>query len=156
MKYACEECGAEGVKLWRRVAVMMEASEPLCLLCVSGRDPGVDHNRVRADGTVDGATDQIAGRLPAVPSPDGSFWGYTSVPESGVRWWRALPLRRDAIDMCNHHMENALALAMRGEFTKAVLQLDEGAMWRWRSEEADFDIRWVLGAYRFARYMEDV
>jgi hypothetical protein len=27
-----------------------------------------------------------------VPTPDlSTFWGYTSVPEEGVAWWRALP-----------------------------------------------------------------
>lgn len=32
--------------------------------------------------------------LPAVPCDYGSsFWGYTSVPDDGVEWWRALPLR---------------------------------------------------------------
>jgi hypothetical protein len=40
-----------------------------------------------------GRTDQIGWLVPAVPAPppgDG-FWGYTSVPDEGCRWWRALP-----------------------------------------------------------------
>lgn len=28
--------------------------------------------------------------LPAVPDLDGSWWGYTSVPEHWVAWWKAL------------------------------------------------------------------
>ncbi len=37
-------------------------------------------------------TDQIGWRIPAVPTEDGhSFWGYTSVPQSGCNWWYKLP-----------------------------------------------------------------
>lgn len=49
--------------------------------------------RVPAEMTI-GRTDQIGWRVPAVPTEDGStFWGYTSVPDAGVRWWRDLPTR---------------------------------------------------------------
>ena len=34
-----------------------------------------------------GETDMI----PAVPDEDGEFWGYTSVPEDGYKWWEELP-----------------------------------------------------------------
>lgn len=37
--------------------------------------------------------DQIGWRIPAVPTADGqTFWGYSSVPEAGCRWWYGLPL----------------------------------------------------------------
>lgn len=36
-------------------------------------------------------TDQIGWRVPAVPTEDGTYWGYTSVPTPGVDWWRKLP-----------------------------------------------------------------
>ncbi len=42
-----------------------------------------------------GRTDQIGWRVPAVPTEDGEgFWGYSSVPDDGVKWWRALPTRQ--------------------------------------------------------------
>lgn len=34
-------------------------------------------------------------RVPAVPTLDGSWWGYSSVPAEGVAWWKALPLALD-------------------------------------------------------------
>lgn len=41
-----------------------------------------------------GGTDQIGWRVPAVPTEEGdTYWGYTSVPEPGVQWWRLLPTR---------------------------------------------------------------
>ena len=40
-----------------------------------------------------GMSDQVADwMVPAVPTEDGTFWGYTSVPEDRCAWWRALPL----------------------------------------------------------------
>lgn len=41
-----------------------------------------------------GRTDTIGWRVPAVPTEEGdTFWGYTSVPDAGVQWWRRLPTR---------------------------------------------------------------
>lgn len=31
--------------------------------------------------------------VPAVPDENGDFWGYTAVPDEGVKWWRNLPTR---------------------------------------------------------------
>jgi hypothetical protein len=37
-------------------------------------------------------TDQIGWRIPAVPTEaNDTFWGYTSVPEAGCKWWNRLP-----------------------------------------------------------------
>lgn len=42
--------------------------------------------------TVQERTDQIGWRVPAVPTEGFmNFWGYTSVPSAGVKWWRNLP-----------------------------------------------------------------
>jgi hypothetical protein len=50
--------------------------------------------RMHAKRIYDGKTDQIGWRVPAVPTEDGTtFWGYTSVPLSGVHWWQRLPTR---------------------------------------------------------------
>lgn len=40
-----------------------------------------------------GKTDQIMGKVPAVPvfnSDTETYWGYTIVPEEGVKWWKSL------------------------------------------------------------------
>ena len=41
-------------------------------------------------------TDQIGWRIPAVPTEDGTYWGYTSVPSPGVQWWTELPYAQEA------------------------------------------------------------
>lgn len=39
-----------------------------------------------------GSTDQIGWMVPAIPTEEGdTFWGYSSVPEAGIRWWVTLP-----------------------------------------------------------------
>lgn len=42
---------------------------------------------------------QLRGLCAAVPTEEGdTFWGYTSVPDDGVKWWDNLPksLRKKA------------------------------------------------------------
>jgi len=36
-----------------------------------------------------GHTDMI----PAIPSPNDGFWGYTSASQEGYTWWKELPTR---------------------------------------------------------------
>ncbi len=37
--------------------------------------------------------DQIGWLVPAVPTKEGdTYWGYTSVPQAGVKWWERLPI----------------------------------------------------------------
>ena len=62
----------------------------------SGAAEGVE-NTVGDDGRSETKygrrTYQIGSLIPAVPTFEGdAFWGYTAVPEEGVRWWRTLPL----------------------------------------------------------------
>lgn len=88
--YKCSECGARGVKLWRQYNTMADNLELLCLRC-SEKDQGKEL----------GDSDQIGWLVPAVPTelpnadgciPKGeTFWGYTSVPGWGVKWWYKLP-----------------------------------------------------------------
>jgi hypothetical protein len=89
VNYVCDGCGAKDLKLWRGVHGRKDARRR-CLLCASCLVPGVT---VGDDGKAQGEygpTDQVGGWLPAVPVDD-TFWGYSSVPTSDVRWWRALP-----------------------------------------------------------------
>ena len=96
--YRCAECGAHGCKLWRPA----HREKPLYCCDCSARCQKIILDSIDAEGRtsyVAGGSqfnrgDQIWGYLPAVPTEDGeNFWGYTSVPEAGVAWWRALPTR---------------------------------------------------------------
>lgn len=97
--YRCTGCGATGVKLWR---LPHGANDLLnCVDCLCKRkdldgDP-ITPGSVSGEGSREdryGRSDQIAGLLPAVPDEEGvSYWSYSSVPEAGVKWWKALPLR---------------------------------------------------------------
>jgi len=38
-----------------------------------------------------GRTDQIGWYIAAIPDEEGvGYWGYTSVPEEGIIWWKSL------------------------------------------------------------------
>jgi hypothetical protein len=91
--YRCSSCGATGVKLWRQYQTFLERIELLCASCAL-KDQ-IKDGPVDDDGRVEfepgRKTDQIGWLVPAVPAPGGTFWGYTSVPDDRVRWWRALP-----------------------------------------------------------------
>lgn len=94
--YECVGCGAKGVKLWREIHGCDDGWIG-CVSCVmrkTGKVVVVDEDGVSTD-SVHGRSDQICGKIPAVPTEDGrSFYGYSSVPEPGCRWWKALPLLR--------------------------------------------------------------
>lgn len=104
--YECGGCGASGVKLWREYNTFLNHQTLECCDCAA-KSQKKDISRIRADGCVpwsfgkyaDGTEavewcDSIGWRIPAVPTEDrATFWGYTSVPNEGVAWWKALPLR---------------------------------------------------------------
>ncbi len=89
--YKCAKCGGTGCKLWREY--QMFSPQLLCAGCAC--DDQKKTNNVDAEGwrTEDGRKlDQIGWYVPAVPTEDGiGYWGYSSVPEAGANWWRALP-----------------------------------------------------------------
>ena len=104
MKYKCGDCGVEGVKLWREYQTFLDHQVLRCADCAvkNQAQPGVSSTitaktKVGEDGKHEGRygdrSDQIGWLVPAVPTEDGSFWGYTSVPQSGIEWWEALPTR---------------------------------------------------------------
>jgi hypothetical protein len=92
--YKCSVCGAKGVKLWREYQTMYPSL--FCVRCaISASNLSITPDSFDGDGfqhSETGRTDQIGWHVPAVPDIDGDFWGYTSVPEERVKWWRALPL----------------------------------------------------------------
>lgn len=106
--YKCWDCGATNCKLWR-----YSGFPPIELQCANccikaqckpelsssfykaASQPGF---KLDEDGTWEyipehsQRSDQIGFRLPAVPDEEGiGYWGYTSVPQDGVNWWRKLP-----------------------------------------------------------------
>lgn len=104
VKYQCNKCKTEGVKLWRGVHGCQdkEGNELLCATCLAPNDKVDDEGRwqgppykykdvsgnpCEAEGL---RTDQVNGWLPAIPVDD-TYWGYSSVPSQDVEWWQALP-----------------------------------------------------------------
>ena len=94
--YQCKHCKATGVKLWREYCTCADYVILLCAECAA-KEQKADISTMDAEGIREseyGKTCQIGNRVPAVPTEDGeSFWGYTSVPEDGVKWFRKLPVK---------------------------------------------------------------
>ncbi|MDD4382130.1 MAG: hypothetical protein PHE21_02175 [Candidatus Dojkabacteria bacterium] len=91
--YVCSKCGKSGVKLWREYQTLNP--ELACAGCAA-KSEGKDPSKINSEGMLEsdlGLTDQIGWYVPAVPDEEGfGYWGYTSVPQEGVIWWRNLPL----------------------------------------------------------------
>jgi hypothetical protein len=98
--YFCMDCGRKNCKLWRIGAC--SCIELRCARCgweytkevipslSSGELPVLDVKGMHRSKWE--YTDKLGHLVPAVPTPDGEeWWGYTSVPEEGVRWWQSLP-----------------------------------------------------------------
>lgn len=81
--YRCTMCGISGVRLYRESHTLADQVKLRCRACACnelGREPtpGPEHS--------------FGHFVAAVPTEDGeTFWGYTSVPDAGVRWWDSLP-----------------------------------------------------------------
>lgn len=84
--YKCHNCGATGVKLWRLYQTFLNHQKLFCLDCAEKdqkRKAEYRDGDVRCD---------IGWLVLAVPTQDGkTFWGYTSIPQEGVEWWKSLP-----------------------------------------------------------------
>jgi hypothetical protein len=93
-EYVCSECKASGVKLWRRYQTVASLVHLRCCRCACKIQKISLAEFVDSFGRfIQG--DQIGWMVPAVPTEDGeTYWGYTSVPEAGVGWWKCLPLER--------------------------------------------------------------
>lgn len=92
--YACSHCGATDCKLWR----LAQSSYPdlLCAPC-AGEDQdevvdNIDESGLTYSVHTGTRTPTIGSYVPAVPTPDWTaYWGYTSIPDEGLIWWRYLP-----------------------------------------------------------------
>lgn len=93
--YACVVCGASDCKMWRIGG--SSCVELHCCDCAC-KESSLSAYDVNDGGFIrdprHGRIDQIGSYVPAVPTECGtSFFGYTSVPDAGVKWWRGLPTR---------------------------------------------------------------
>lgn len=87
--YCCDKCKARGVRLWREYQTIASKTDLLCARCAAEKME-IDQKR-DLHSYIDGRHDSISWMIPAVPcEDDDTFWGYTSVPEEGVRWWQRL------------------------------------------------------------------
>jgi hypothetical protein len=98
INYVCQSCGAADCKLWRDY----QSFRPrlLCVIC-AGNDQFYDVSSVDADGLINVEDEfnpetykstTIGWLVPAVPTPEwNTYWGYSSIPEEGLTWWRYLP-----------------------------------------------------------------
>jgi len=98
-KYKCDMCGAFGCKMWRYYQTFLEKQKLFCAVC-AGRNQDIDVSDMDEKGkipsdvfkTVTIRIDQIGWLVPAIPTEDEqTYWGYTSVPYNGCRWWDKLP-----------------------------------------------------------------
>jgi hypothetical protein len=87
--YRCDYCNVHGVKLWREYNTIADATKLLCVHCTK-----IDQQESVAKfggRCFPEYGDQIGSFIPAVPTEgDDTYWGYTSVPEDGVNWWKNL------------------------------------------------------------------
>ena len=94
--YACGQCARHGCKLWRRYQTVLDRQALFCADCAA-KNQAHDISDLDDEGmsSWEGMRhDSIGWLVPAVPTEDGeSYWGYSSVPDEGVDWWRALSTR---------------------------------------------------------------
>lgn len=102
--YVCTSCRRRGCKLWREYQTMLDHTNLYCVECAcrsqSKSDKQYNAALIGPDGKMPwyhgnhfmGMIDQIGWLVPAIPTEEGdTYWGYTSVPEAGIDWWRHLP-----------------------------------------------------------------
>lgn len=87
--YECGYCCVHGVKLWRKSHTFLDRQFLYCAKCAllnQGKQGPVDEDGRIFSEVFQSNTDQIGDLVPAVPTEDGeTFWGYTSVPDAGVK-----------------------------------------------------------------------
>ena len=81
--YTCQ-CGKSGVRLYREYQTFLNHITLLCRSCSL-----IEQNKEQPDQQLESS---IGWRVAAVPTEDGeTFWGYSSIPDNGCRWWYRLP-----------------------------------------------------------------
>ncbi len=86
--YSCAECGATNVRLYREYQTFLNHQILRCRKCAL-----INQNYEQPDSSSEHSSSEhsIKWLVAAVPTEDGlSYWGYTSVPGEGVKWWNNL------------------------------------------------------------------
>ena len=98
--YSCGECGCIDCKLWRQSHTFACEVRLFCWRCLEAKGYAIEYGQPHG-------SDQVYDRdigpdnwVPAVPDLDGSWWGYTSVPNWWCAWWAALPNHKDDCTWC--------------------------------------------------------
>lgn len=92
--YCCTECGATDVRLWREYQTF--APRVLCTACLPEEK---DREKVLNDEQKHTRPYVNTGWwVAAVPNGDGNWWGYTSIPQDQLDWWRGLPIEDGGSD----------------------------------------------------------
>lgn len=99
MTYQCEKCGADKCKLWRPLSCFQV--ELICWTCLESKGHVVELGKPHGSDQVYNRDIEADCWGPAVPDLDGSWWGYTSVPNWWVAWWKALPNKKTDCTVCN-------------------------------------------------------
>jgi hypothetical protein len=82
--YVCGECGVSGVHLYRDYQTFLDHLTLRCQACA------LKHQK--RDAPDSPSEHSIGWLVAAVPTEEGdTYWGFTSVPDAGVRWWDNLP-----------------------------------------------------------------
>jgi len=96
MEHVCNNCGAQGVKLWREYQTFLNEQTLLCSDCTgisTGKKYLIGQDGRAWSDLMECWNDSVEFRVPAVPTDDGTFLGFTSVPYNDVVKWRRLPNR---------------------------------------------------------------
>lgn len=97
--YKCTKCSTSDCKLWREYQTCLSATSLLCAQCalVDQKKKGPVDDQGRRPSDPNGLypdtykTDTIGWYVPCIPTEDGNgCWGYTTVPENAISWWRSL------------------------------------------------------------------
>lgn len=81
--YICSKCGISNVRLYRQYQTFADHIKLLCTKCALE-----DQNQTEPDRP---SAHSIGWLVAAIPTEDEeTYWGYTSVPDAGVRWWNRL------------------------------------------------------------------
>lgn len=100
--YRCADCGAEGVRLYRPYSVMLSGVVLRCTACTRKKEG----DSVEFDPACPDSIGWSVAAVPCIRSAEGpiyydlrgSFWGFTSIPDDGVAWWRGLPVEAPQAD----------------------------------------------------------
>jgi len=97
-EYKCSKCEKTKLKLWREYNSF--GPKLFCILCAMLEEK-IDIATINVVNKITGKlvdrfgfdTDQIGSLVPAIPDEeDVGYWGYTSVPLKGIKWWYSLKL----------------------------------------------------------------